>query len=231
VALAIAVTVLTGFWFTCFGPVFAGSREPSTPAVLRVHMGMFDTVLSTWLGVLGGSLVIVAGIAHDWLRDKRTRTGWPPSAALAGFRTDPAPEHAIIGGMFRFPSATKRDATIEAWLGEQSPELGSIARAWFSELRRAGHDVRELMHDGCPVACVGDVAFAYVNVFQSHVNVGFFCGADLDDPGGLLEGAGRRMRHVKLKPDSTCDAVALRHLIEDAYMDIKRKAGGAGGVA
>lgn len=78
---------------------------------------------------------------------------------------------------------------------------------------------------------MGDVAVGYVSIFQSHVNVGFFCGADLDDPEGLLEGAGRRIRHVKLKPDSTCDAGALRHLIEEAYMDVRRKAGGAGGVA
>jgi hypothetical protein len=34
--------------------------------------------------------------------------------------------------------------------------------------------VQELLHDGCPVACLGDAPFGYVNVFTSHVNVGFF---------------------------------------------------------
>jgi len=67
-------------------------------------------------------------------------------------------------------------------------------------MRACGDDVRELIHDGCPVACVEDVAFGYVNAFRSHVNVGFFHGAALKDPAGLLEGAGKRMRHVKLKP-------------------------------
>ena len=67
-------------------------------------------------------------------------------------------------------------------------------------MRRRGADVHELMHDGCPTACVGDAAFGYVNAFREHVNVGFFTGAFLSDPDGLLEGTGKRMRHVKLRP-------------------------------
>ena len=77
------------------------------------------------------------------------------------------------------------------------------------------------MHDGCPVACLGDAAFGYVNVFSSHVNVGFFQGAALADPGRLLQGSGKFMRHVKLKPGTATDAAALRTLIEAAYLDIK----------
>ncbi len=127
--------------------------------------------------------------------------------------------------MFRFPSAARRDPAVDAWLDSQSPELGSIARSWFGEMRRSGRDVQELMHDGCPVACAGDVAFGYVNVFKSHVNVGFFCGADLDDPADLLEGTGKRMRHVKIRPGSDLDAIALRRLIEDAYASVKRRGG------
>ena len=130
---------------------------------------------------------------------------------------------AGINNMFRFPSAARRDPAVDAWLDSQPPELGSIARAWFGEMRRAGPDIRELIHDECPVACVGDLAFGYVNVFKSHVNVEFFCGADLDDPADLLEGTGKRMRHVKLRPDAAHDAAALRQLIEDAYADIHRR--------
>jgi hypothetical protein len=46
-------------------------------------------------------------------------------------------------------------------------------------MRGCGDDVRELVHDGCPVACVADAPFGYVNVFRTHVNVGFFYGAML----------------------------------------------------
>jgi hypothetical protein len=101
--------------------------------------------------------------------------------------------------------------------------LGDIAREWFEVMRKCGDEVRELMHDGCPVACLGDVPFGYVNVFTAHVNVGFYQGASLSDPARLLQGAGKRMRHVKLRPGTATDAVALRKLIETAYSDIKAR--------
>ena len=65
-------------------------------------------------------------------------------------------------------------------------------------MRACGDDVRELLHDGHPTACVGSAAFCYVSAFTAHVNVGFFLGAELPDPAGLLEGTGIFMRHVKL---------------------------------
>jgi hypothetical protein len=79
------------------------------------------------------------------------------------------------------------------------------------------------MHDGCPVACLGDAPFGYVNVFTAHVNVGFFQGAALPDPGGLLQGAGKHMRHVKLRPGADLDEAALGRLIRSAYLDIKAR--------
>jgi hypothetical protein len=68
---------------------------------------------------------------------------------------------------------------------------------------------------------VGDAAFGYVNAFRAHVNVGFFHGAMLDDPAGLLEGTGKRMRHVKLRWAQHVNAVALSELIAAAYRDIR----------
>lgn len=121
----------------------------------------------------------------------------------------------------QFRSAVKRDPVIEAWLQEHAGPLGSIARHWFEVLRDCGDDVRELLHDGHPTACVEDAAFAYVNAFKAHVNVGFFHGAELPDPDGLLEGTGRFMRHVKLRPDDAVDAEALLRLVEAAYSDMK----------
>jgi hypothetical protein len=79
------------------------------------------------------------------------------------------------------------------------------------------------MHDGQPTACVEDVAFGYVKVFKAHVNVGFFFGAELEDRAGLLEGSGKRMRHVKLRPRSELAASALIALIDAAYRDVKAR--------
>ena len=125
--------------------------------------------------------------------------------------------------LFRFPSAVRRDPRIDAWMHEHAGELGAIAQRWFEVMRGCGDDVRELLHDGHPTACVGDAAFAYVNAFTAHVNVGFFRGAELSDPSGLLEGAGKSMRHVKLRPEREVDAAALKKLIETAYTDMKRR--------
>jgi hypothetical protein len=55
------------------------------------------------------------------------------------------------------------------------------------------------------------------------VNVGFFQGASLSDPGGLLEGSGKYMRHVKLRAGTVTDDAAIRGLIEAAYADIKER--------
>ncbi len=104
-----------------------------------------------------------------------------------------------------------------------SGELGAIARHWFDVMRGCGDDVRELLHDGHPTACVGEAAFAYVDAFKAHVNVGFFRGAELTDPEGLLEGTGRVMRHVKLRPGGGVDAGALTRFIETAYTDMKTR--------
>ena len=123
----------------------------------------------------------------------------------------------------RFPTAVERDPAIEFWMLEVSGDLGDIARRWFEVMRACGRDVREVLHDGHPTACVGDAAFGYVNAFRSHVNVGFFLGPELADPKKLLEGTGKFMRHVKLRPESNIDAKALTTLIKTAYADIKER--------
>lgn len=123
----------------------------------------------------------------------------------------------------RFDGAVERDPAIDRWMEQHAGELGSIAQGWFEVMRKCGDEVRELLHDGCPVACLGDAPFGYVNVFTSHVNVGFFHGAALPDPAGLLEGSGKFMRHVKLKAGTARDSAALRQLIEAAYSDIKAR--------
>ncbi|MDJ0702661.1 MAG: DUF1801 domain-containing protein [Leptolyngbyaceae cyanobacterium MO_188.B28] len=123
--------------------------------------------------------------------------------------------------LFRFTSAVRRDPAIEVWMREHPSELGAIAQRWFEVMRDCGDDIRELLHDGHPTVCVGDAAFAYVNSFKAHVNVGFFRGAEIADPEGLLEGSGKFMRHVKLRPERDVDDTALKKLIETAYNDMK----------
>jgi hypothetical protein len=129
--------------------------------------------------------------------------------------------------LLRFPGALQRDPEIEAWFTGITDLHRLMVRPWFERMRGCGADVRELLHDGCPVACVADAPFAYVNAFKAHANVGFFHGAALADPAGLLEGTGKRMRHVKLRPGRELDEDALRCLIVEAYRDIRQRLGQA----
>jgi hypothetical protein len=125
--------------------------------------------------------------------------------------------------LLRLNGAVRRDPAIDLWMKEHAGELGAIAHQWFEVMRKCGDEVRELLHDGCPVACLGDVPFGYVNVFTSHVNVGFFQGASLSDPARLLQGNGKYMRHVKLRPGEVTNAAALMGLIDAAYSDMKAR--------
>jgi hypothetical protein len=125
--------------------------------------------------------------------------------------------------LLRFNGAVEHDPAIDAWMQEHAAELGAIAQQWFEIMRNCGDEVRELLHDGHPVACLGDAPFGYVDVYTSHVNVGFFQGAALPDPARLLQGSGKFMRHVKLRPGMPTNAAGLNRLIELAYSDIKAR--------
>jgi hypothetical protein len=125
--------------------------------------------------------------------------------------------------LLRFSGSVKRDPAIESWMKAHAGELGAIARHWFEVIRNRGDDVREVLHDGHPTACIDDAGFAYVNAFKDHLNVGFFRGVEIDDPERLLEGTGRFMRHVKLRPGQRVNAAALARLIDVAYIDMKRR--------
>ena len=126
----------------------------------------------------------------------------------------------MSASLLRFTGAVERDAAIVAWLDAQPTELGSIARTWFAVLRHSGSGVRELMHDGYATVCVEDVPFGYVGVFRDHVNVGFFQGSTLHDPAGLLQGTGKHMRHVKIKPGLPLDVSSLEALVVSAYREV-----------
>jgi hypothetical protein len=125
--------------------------------------------------------------------------------------------------LFRLSCGLEHDPEIDAWFDARPDELGFLAKFWFDQMRFAGNDVLDLVHDGYPVACIDDAAFGYVNVFTSHLNVGFFAGAFLPDPARLLQGTGKRMRHVKVSPVVAYDRDALMELIVVAYSDMNER--------
>jgi len=129
----------------------------------------------------------------------------------------------IATRLFPLAGGQRHHPQVDRWFDSQPIELGSLARRWFEEMRQSGSDVVDLLHDGHPTACVGELAFGYVNSFRRHVNVGFFLGTSLADPSCLLEGTGRFMRHVKIDPSQPIDEFALSNLILCAYTDMKAR--------
>lgn len=125
--------------------------------------------------------------------------------------------------LFLLAGTLPRDPAVEQWFAARDTALGQLAREWFEKMRACGEDVRETLHDGCPVACVGEAAFAYVNIFRQHVNVGFYQGSLLDDPAAILRGEGKWMRHVKLRPATVISAEPLAQMIFAAYADIRAR--------
>jgi hypothetical protein len=152
----------------------------------------------------------------------------PSPGALSGFNGQRSLDRVAprtVPRLLRFSGAVERDPAIDAWLDAQRSELASIAKTWFTLMRQCGGDVRELMHDGYATVCVADAPFAYVGVFTAHVNVGFFQGAALPDPAGLLQGTGKYMRHVKIRPNVPFDNSSLAALVTAAYRDIVARGG------
>lgn len=125
--------------------------------------------------------------------------------------------------LFRLPGAVFRDPAVEAWFFDLTDPFRLIAREWFLRIRACGPDVRELLHDGRPTACVEDAAFAYVGAYKAHASVGFFRGSALADPERLLDGGGKRMRHVRLGFGTDVDEAALADLITSAYEEVRAR--------
>lgn len=125
--------------------------------------------------------------------------------------------------ILRFHGAVPKDPNIHAWMLGLAPELRVLVERWFPVMRECGDEVLEVFHDNWAVACLGDAPFAYVGAHRSHVNVGFFQGAALPDPGRMLEGSGKHTRHVKLRPGEPVNETALTALIEAAFWDMKAR--------
>ena len=103
--------------------------------------------------------------------------------------------------LLRFNGAVERDPAIDIWMKEHAGELGAIAHRWFEVMRKCGDEVRELLHDGCPVACLGDAPFGYVNLFTSHVNVGFFTARSCGEADSPCRGACTRSANSSIAFD------------------------------
>ncbi|MHC4778578.1 MAG: DUF1801 domain-containing protein [Planctomycetota bacterium] len=66
--------------------------------------------------------------------------------------------------------------------------------------------------------------FCYIRAHSSHVNLGFFRGAEIKDTSGILEGTGEQMRHVKIRSLNDIDEAGISKLLK-AAVTLNRKKG------
>jgi hypothetical protein len=118
-----------------------------------------------------------------------------------------------------------QDGDFDDAIASFSPEIQAIARR-LRELIEAVHpEAVEVVWSRQGIAGYGigpkkmSEHYAYIAPQTKHVNLGFYYGAALPDPAGLLEGTGKAMRHVKVRSPAETDDEALRQLLQEALAE------------
>jgi hypothetical protein len=114
------------------------------------------------------------------------------------------------------PRKMKAYATFDLYLADQSPENRKIIRALRRFVRRVAPKLQESVKWGNGCWLKGKAPVAYVYSADGYVQLGFFRGASLADPRGLLEGKGEYVRHVKVRKVADIDAAAFGALLRQA---------------
>ena len=99
-------------------------------------------------------------------------------------------------------------ARLEGWQAEVVSSLRHILREAAPKATESIKWAQPVYEDNGP--------FCWIKAHQSHVNIGFWRGAQLTDPHGLLEGEGNRMRHVKLSSVKDIRKKALKDFVREA---------------
>jgi hypothetical protein len=118
------------------------------------------------------------------------------------------------------------DVDFETLLASHGPEVVTTARALRAAIRAAMPETVEQVDFGNRLLAFGksmamrDLTFAIIP-HTAHVNLQLADGVDLPDPGGLIEGTGKRIRHVKVRSVEAAGSPALRTII-DAQVGLRR---------
>src|SRR5262249_50087850 len=110
----------------------------------------------------------------------------------------------------------KAYATFAKYLADQSPRNQGIIRALRKFVKQVAPQLQESVKWGKVCWVKGKVPVAYVYSARDHVQFGFFRGATLRDPEGLLQGEGKFVRHIKLSRQADFDEEAFKALLRQA---------------
>jgi hypothetical protein len=121
--------------------------------------------------------------------------------------------------------------TFAALMDIAVPGMRPIARRLRQIVADVDPDTVEVVRLGDRVATYGigpkkmSEGYAYIMPHKNWVNLGFYMGAELPDPAGLLEGTGKKLRHVKVRSVEDAERPEIRALIERALAERKQALG------
>jgi len=106
--------------------------------------------------------------------------------------------------------------TFDLYLADQPPKNRTLIRALRKFVKRVAPELSESVKwgNGCWVNGKDPVAYVYSDT--GLVQFGFFRGASLDDPKGLLEGKGEYVRHIKVRKTADIDEKTIGALLRQA---------------
>lgn len=125
------------------------------------------------------------------------------------------------------PKSDSTPPTFEDLLENAATDPAQIARRLRNHILEIHPDTVEVIYLGYNSASYGigakknSEAYCYIMPQKAQVNLGFYYGVDLDDPSGLLEGTGKKLRHVKVRSIEDADKTAIRQLIQASYQERK----------
>lgn len=128
-------------------------------------------------------------------------------------------------------SSNAKFGTFDDLVARLDPKIEQIARSLRTIILSVDPDAVEVVRLGDNAASFGlgpkkmSEAYAYIMPKAAYVNLGFYNGAALADPTGLIEGTGKRLRHVKVYSTEDADRPELRRLIESAKVERRQALG------
>lgn len=117
--------------------------------------------------------------------------------------------------------------TFDDILAIATPQLRPVCESLRKQITSLHKDFFEVVWPKHKIASFGTGPkkmtehYAYIAVQESHVNLGFYHGASLPDPKGILEGTGKKLRHVKIHDVSSSNSPAISALLRAAIADRK----------
>jgi len=163
------------------------------------------------------------------VRARMEKTGESHATALRYVRLRaeklraPAAPSPTASRRYRYRGTVTHDPAIDAYVRSVKGELGALVARLVALVRSNVPSHDELRVHGAPQFCVRGEPFCYVVGYAKHVNLGFCEGAGLSDPEGLLEGTGKTMRHVKIRPGSEFPGKTLSQMVQEAARHVRAR--------